>query len=562
MIRSARIVPLAFLFALPAGVAHAALIESTSHVSDVTIYSDRAMVTRSAKIHVPAGDHVISITDMPAGLNEATLRVQGKAAGAVKIGTVEVKHVFLNDLANTAERDKAAQIDAKVNEKAFLLAEMQALKTKEDFITRIVESGALNHDANGNAKLDFAPEKWQQAWTLVQSGMAETEKDLANKNIAMKKIDAEINRLQLELVQMRSQQDKERRDARVNVEAAADTDLDLSLTYQTEGASWRPVYDARLETSSGQLALEQYGAVTQSTGEDWGDVALTLSTERPASGSEMPHLGEWWLRLFHPVAQRMAEPAGGAPSMYMKSRSLSAMDGAAMRAPGVPTPSPVEAIQVTANAETTEYSAEFKVPGRVEVKSTNDMTKLYLGAIKLKAALAIQTSPRLGPQAYLFATATNNETYPLIPGIVAKYRDGTFIGNAGLPMVRPNEEAKFAFGVDDRIKVDYKRIKEAQDNPALAIMGDMTIEREYQTKVQNLHKEPVSITILDQYPASDDPDIKVTVLDDETTAGSLQDTERRQGVIAWTDSYKSGEEKIYTLGFRVKYPKGQNIQGL
>ncbi len=557
---------LTFLFALPVNFAHAALIEATSRVAEATIYSDRALVTRAAKVHLPAGEHTISITDLPAGLNESTLRVQGKAAAAVKIGTVGLKHVFLTELANTAERDKNAQIEAKTNEKTLIQAEIKALQAKESFITRVIDSGAEKHDANGTAKLDFAPEKWQQAWTLVQTGMTETGKELANKNIAITKIDADISKLQQELAQMRSGQAKQRRDARINVESAAETDIELNLTYQTSGANWRPVYDARLDTASGQLQLEQYGSVMQYTGEDWTNADLTLSTAQPAQGSEMPRLAEWWVRILQPMRAQVGymmdamEASGGV----MRSKMAQTLNSAPM-AP--PMPSAVmeermEAEQVTASAATTEYSAEFKVPGRVDLKSTRDTTKLYLGNVKMKADLFAQTTPRLGAQAYLFAKAKNGETYPLIPGEVAKYRDGAFIGNAVLPLVRPDEESKFSFGVDDRVKVEYKRIKDKQDNPALVLVGDMKVERQYQTKVQNLHKTPVSIAVFDQYPVAADADVKVTLIDDQTTPKYAEAEDKRQGVIVWEGAYNPKEEKTFLLGFRVSFPKGKTVQGL
>jgi uncharacterized protein (TIGR02231 family) len=563
MIRNALpVLSLATLLLTPSWLAMAAAdapIGATSHVVEATVFSDRALITRLAHIHVPAGAHVISISNMPAGMNEATLRVQGKAAVPVKIGAVDIKHVFLTEAANAAERDKQAQIDAKINDKALVQGDMNALKAREDFITHIVQAGALTHDAQGNAKLDFAPEKWQQAWTAVQTGMAETQKDMAAKTVAMKKIDEDIARMQEELAQVRSQQSAERRDAQINVEASADTDLDLTLSYQTSGASWQPVYDARLDTSGGQLDLEQYGAVRQLTGEDWDEVALTLSTAQPVVGSEMPRIGEWLVRLFQPAIYP-GRMNGASLAMSSAKMAMQSEDGYAPEVASAPPP--VMAQQEQALAVTTEYSAEFKVPGKVDVKSAADSTRLHIADVHMKAALSARATPGLAPQAYLFASATNHESYPLIPGTVAKFRDGSFIGNASLPLVRPNEEAKFSFGVDDRIKVDYKRVKESQDNPALLLIGDMTVEREYEAKVDNLHKEPVALTIISQFPVSADPDVKVDRLDDQTTPGSVPDPDKMQGVIEWNDTLKAGESKTYDTGWRVSYPKGKTLQGL
>ncbi len=119
-----------------------------------------------------------------------------------------------------------------------------------------------------------------------------------------------------------------------------------------------------------------------------------------------------------------------------------------------------------------------------------------------------------------------------------------------------------SFGVDDRIKVTYKHVKEEQANPTLIVMGDMKVEREYQTKIENLHKDPIAVTVFEQYPVAADPDVKVDLLDDVTTPGYEKDPENRQGVITWSSVYQPKEEKKFVIGFRVKYPKDRQINGL
>ncbi len=392
-------------------VAFAETVEATSQINAATVFSDRALVTRTAKVHVPAGANVVSLTNMPAGFNESSVRVQGKAAADVKIGTVEVKHVYLTEQANTAERDKTVALEAKNDEKAFLQGEIKTLQVREDFINRIVDNGADQHDKD-TTKLDFAPEKWTTALNTLQATLSDTEKQMVSRNIAMRKLDADINKLQEELNQIRTMQAKERRDIHINVEAAQATDIDLSVTYQTAGAMWRPVYDARLDTASGALDLEQYGQVSQLTGEDWNDVDLTLSTAQPAAGSEMPRINEWWVRLFQPMMQGYN---GGVAGMARAKSALMAQVQNAMPM-SAPAPADLDELKKDANKEredapieiqqasvqTTEYAADFHVPGHVSLKSVRDMSKVFVGAVHMKADLAAQISPRLTPQAYLF----------------------------------------------------------------------------------------------------------------------------------------------------------------
>ena len=556
-----RLCVLASGFMLVGNVAFADIIDATSRVTSATVLPDRAIITREVKAHVPSGAHIVSIKNIPAGVNEASLRVEGKGTAAIKIGAVEVKHVYLSELAGEAERAKLAELEAKQDERSLVDAEIAALDTRAAFITRLVNAGAEKNDAAGGAKIDFSPEKWTQAWTLLQTGMTDTQKELATKRIALRKIDVALQKLNQELAQVRSTKAMERRDVQIHLEASGESDVSLNITYQNNGVTWQPVYDARLDTAGGELTLEQYGQVRQQTGEDWSNISLTLSTARPAMGSEMPPLYDWRIGIFAPPPP-MALMETSNYAMAKRAMAGAAMDSAMPQsaAPEAP-PAYVEAVQQQAAVVSTEYAAEFKVPGRVDLKSTADATKLYINAVKMKSVLSARVTPRLDPHAYLFVEATNNAEFPIIPGAVAKYRDGTFIGNAAMPLLRPSEKADLSFGTDDRVKVSYKRIKDDVSNPAL-IVGDVTVVRQYETKLQNLHKTDLPITIYEQYPISDNPDVKVELVEDLTSKDSLKDPDNRLGVILWKATLKPSDEKAYTLGFKVKYPKGSPINGL
>lgn len=541
----------------------AAEIQASTVVSAATVFADRALVSRSGTVKLPAGAHTIIVENMPAGFDESSLRVEGQGRAAVKIGAVEVKRIFLAELAQQQERERALALRAKQDERALVEAEIAALAIKADFIKRVAENGANNQQPNdGGAKLDFTPEKWQQAWTLLANGMGETAKEQAAKQVALRRIDEEISKLQRDYQQVQTAQ-RERRDVQVRVEAAEATDFDLTMKYQTPGVSWNAVYDARLDTAKGEMLLEQYGQVAQTTGEDWQNVAITLSTARPELGTEMPRLSPWYLNTIRQIyTQNVA--LGGTFAAARKSQVMNnapaAMEMAQDAASGMPEEEmPKQAVLDTAQAVTTDYSAEFKVPGKVELKSIATPAKFFVGKSALKAALHVEVTPRLGTQAYLFAKVQNTEKFPIIPGGVAKYRDGAFMGNAGMSLLRPGETLALSFGIDDRVKVDYQKTSQSQDNPTLYFVGDITVVRAYQSKIKNLHDKPISITLFDQFPVSADADIKTALLEDKTTPGFTPDPDKRQGVIQWQTEYMPQEEKVFALTFQVKYPKNTRL---
>jgi len=94
----------------------------------------------------------------------------------------------------------------------------------------------------------------------------------------------------------------------VRLSVAAAGRLDLTLSYIVPGASWTPAYDARVTTADRTVELGYFGVVRQNTGEDWRDVALTLSTARPALGGGPAPLTPWTLDVYQPRPPMRPEP--------------------------------------------------------------------------------------------------------------------------------------------------------------------------------------------------------------------------------------------------------------
>ena len=97
-------------------------------------------------------------------------------------------------------------------------------------------------------------------------------------------------------------------EVRIDLAAAAATKATLRVTYAVRNARWTPLYDARLDTGAKDrkpaLELVRRAEITQSTGEDWSNVTLGVSTVRAARGGSAPELGS--LIVQYPQAPRPA----------------------------------------------------------------------------------------------------------------------------------------------------------------------------------------------------------------------------------------------------------------
>ncbi len=86
----------------------------------------------------------------------------------------------------------------------------------------------------------------------------------------------------------------------VSVRSDTPAEGTLTVTYNIYQAGWQPVYDLRLARDTGALDIERGALIYQDTGENWADVALTLSTARPTEQTEPGEVWPWLRRIIVP----------------------------------------------------------------------------------------------------------------------------------------------------------------------------------------------------------------------------------------------------------------------
>ena len=72
-----------------------------------------------------------------------------------------------------------------------------------------------------------------------------------------------------------------------------------------------PSYDARVLSTERAVNLGYFGVVRQSTGEDWTDVRLALSTAQPSIGGRAPSPERWRLSFAPKYAEYRGTKGGG-----------------------------------------------------------------------------------------------------------------------------------------------------------------------------------------------------------------------------------------------------------
>ncbi len=538
-----------------------------SEIRAATVYSDRATLTRNVKVKIPAGSHNLVFTGLPVSLFPDSLRTEGSAKADVTFGALTHKRENHSDYVVPKEKDLNAQLVALQDYNKLYNIEKQALKAGRIFLENLGKQASLrtNEDI---AKIELNPDSWSSAADSISTKMLENMKSSLALDIKIRDTNEKIRKIQNELRGLRTGQ-KQTYSVTVPFEADKDTTLNIDLSYQLPGVSWQPIYDARLDVKSGKLALVQYGSVWQRTGEDWKDVELTLSTAQPSRGTGLPDLYPNWIRIiYHPqkvnsygrnnFSSISANISGAAaPMAAMEMKSDMAYDGEMVQEEDLERSVSFQAAQIN----TEGFVGEYKITGPANVKSDGTKSKLLVGGFDTKTWKQVQIKPQYGTDAYLVIKTKLKGDAPILPGQVNLFRDGAFIGKTHLPMLRPDDVEELAFGIDDNVTVKRNTVKN-ENSEAGMITKESVIERHYVTEIQNLHKEPVDIAVLETVPVSSDKRLRIEILKDKTTQGYETDLHDVKGVTRWIKTLKPQEKSKVTLGWKAVWPKGESVSGL
>ena len=543
-------------------------IEAVSEISDVTVFPDRADVLRSARLSVPAGKHTIVFNNLPAGLIMDSLRVAGKGSAGFTIGSVETKQIFTTELAVAEEKNIQDKIAALRDRRRFIEAQIKAADTGKAYLEGLTKNPVPPAEQTGRAVQPLSPAAWQEAWRTIQNGMNQLGQEVIEKQISLRSLDKEIAALNNQLRNISTGR-KSYKHVRVNVESNKNVQARLTLQYQIMGASWNPLYEARLNSADQTVSIVQYGNISQRTGEDWTNVALTLSTARPSVTMQPPVLSPIWLNLRNkePVVQ-YSKNQRAAPMMAkmatnfaatddMDMMELSAVGAGAANSPSIEE----EAGFVQTTAVGTEFSGVFVIKGASNVPADGSEYRFNIGDYTNKAEIRAEIFPKADTSAYLIATLIFNGQLPLLPGHIALFRDGAFIGHSYMEMLRPNEKLHLAFGQDEKIRTTYTTLG-GETTEGGVISRETKKDALSRTDVQNLHNQPLKIAVYEQIPVSRNSDVSVKIIKDKTTAGYVMEPNKKVGQVQWESVYQPKEKKEILFGYSIAWPKDRVLTGL
>lgn len=553
------LVSLVFANALPAATA---TVDST--LTAATVYPDRAVVTRTARIDLSPGQIELTFERLPAGLLDESLQVSGRGTAGATILDVSAHQTFVE--ASPSMRIRALEGELKGLEWQLhdVMEKLALVEQQRGLLNRI--ENAVTAPPSGETT---APRPTFDDWRALLAFQADTLARLTESKQTLQRQQQELLErhevVESQLAEIQGQQPRGRsyKTVTVRVAVAAPGNLDLTLAYSVSGAAWTPAYDARLRSNQRAVELTYYGVVRNGTGEDWNNVALTLSTARPSLGGGAPELPAWVIDVARPVMPR--QRAQAAP----RGESTITLSPFTVEAGGLAR-SAEDAVRETAFAEATVESgvtsATFKVAAPVTLPSDNRTQKVAVTSARLDADLRYESTPKLVEAAFLNASVSNTSGFPLLAGTVNAFLDDTFVATGQLKTVMPGEDFELALGADEGIAVERKLVNRFTEDTGL-ITKSRRVTYDFLITITNNKAVPAQVRFREAIPISRDEKIVVRLLTPAereigAAEGQREITREADGKLAWSLDLRPGQKREIAVKTSVEHPVDLAITGL
>ena len=420
-------------------------IPATSTITAATVYADRAIVTRTARIELPAGQSELIFSNLPVRIFDNSIQVAGRGTAATILDVVArttYTTVAADPRVKTLEDELTAltRQDRTLEDKLAVVYQQQGLLTKIE--TAVTQPASASKDSAA-ARPTF--DDWQKLLAFSADNATRTAADRQSLEQQREELARKIAATKASLVQLGDQTPVHHaaKTVTVRVAVAQAGPLDLTLDYAVPGAAWGPDYTARLHSEKREIELTYFGQVINATGEDWNTIALTLSTARPNLGAGAPELSPWIVDApaaraysdsngFSLLSKKPKRPSpdvtliGPEGAMAFNGLALEGSDSSGLSA------APTDSTISLATLDTSVSSASFKIPAAATLLSDNAPQKVGIATATLPANLQYQAAPKLQEIAFLAAYTANPTDFPFLAGPVSTFLDNTFVTTGSL----------------------------------------------------------------------------------------------------------------------------------
>ncbi len=524
-----------------------------STIKAVTVYSDRAQITRSSKISELYGEQELIFDNLPATIDSESIQINTKAKLILK--DIKYEKTYLEQSNNKQFLQLTNEIET-LNDQLIEIQDTISLdESEKEFANQIVQKITSSDNKKGETELN--PDSWAKMMDFYRKKVEQLNESIRKNTIQFRKFNKKKEHLELQKQNFDKNTYIENHQVRLVVDISEKKEFELEVLYLVHGPSWTPTYDVRVDSQNKMVSFGYNAFITQNSGEDWEDVQLTLSTARAYVKGNAPKLVPWSLDIYVPLPPPMArkkKSKGAMHEMAKMSRTRGIMDEVAEAAPMAESP------KVAVKTEGT--AAVFVILSKNTILANKQSHKVGIGIHQLQSAFEYATVPKLSTFVYLKAKITNNTEFAFLAGKSNIFLDGNFVSSSQMKLVQPSENFSLALGIDEMFTVERKLIDKHSKGEGLFSKKRTKIVYEYSLEIKNNKQTDEELVLEDQIPKSRNEDIEVHLLEPKIKDNSDSLSRSEMDYLTWKFPIKAGEKKLIELKYSVEYSKTNTISGL
>ncbi|MBI4815437.1 MAG: mucoidy inhibitor MuiA family protein [Deltaproteobacteria bacterium] len=518
-------------------------------IAAVTVYADRAQVTRTGRVSLPPEVKRFTIVGLPGWIDAESVRATLDPSSKGRILDLSVETSFLLESPEESVRKAEASV-REVEEKLAALEDEEKVLSDEIGRLESLRGFTIDKLPKELATRDIQVKTLGETLEFVTESLRKDRRLL--REVASKRRD-----LTPELVKHTHARDElairaQLRQSSVLVDLQGDGPATISLVYLTPGATWEPVGDLRVTGGGQTVALTQYASVSQTTGEDWTGALVSFSTQRPGEILGIPRaqallLGEAGGGLGD-VLSRVGESFERAKQSYVSQQQIVAQHDVDWQSniasqQTIQTRVAESFARLAQRGTTAHFTAKASRPIRTDGKPV----RISIGQSEFAAKVRLVAVPEVSLNVVRTAELVNRGAQPILPGRFSLFEDGAFVGTSELPFVAPGESFSAFLGVFDSLKVErtldrsQSRIERGRSRTELTVSFVVTVE--------NLGDKAATLQLTDRVPVAQLEDIEID--DVEVPNRAVPDA---NGVVRWTAQVQPHQKQTWRIGFTLEYP--------
>src|SRR6266567_4816547 len=204
------------------------MIDLDAPIKEVTVYADRALVTRQGSINLEAGEHELRVNNLPQLLRDS-LRAAGQGPQGTRILNVDIATAYYSRPPESELETLQHELELLQQNKQLLEARQGALNDRRKWLRAL---GEQSRDfAKGLAQGQMKPQDCADFFTFASQQALEDAKAAQDLEALMRQVEQDIAAKQRELAQKQGYTHPDRLSALVIVELPQSADITFDLSY-------------------------------------------------------------------------------------------------------------------------------------------------------------------------------------------------------------------------------------------------------------------------------------------------------------------------------------------